>query len=107
VQDVWRRTSTDPFWNPDRANASWWQGFGGTFDPADPWAYVGQYALRQGDRSFIVENPNPAMEEFTSRPVRAVVRYQIQAFTPLLAPILNGKTLSRLAVTRAAREEAR
>ena len=107
VQDAWRRTSTDLFWNPDQANASWWQGFGGTFDPADPWAYVGQYALRQGDRSFIVENPNPAMEEFTSRPVRAVVRYQVQAFTPLLAPILNGKTLSRLAVARAAREEAR
>ena len=107
VQDVWRRTSTDRFWNADRANASWWQGFGGTFDPADSWAYVGQYALRQGDRTFIVESRDGTVEEFTSRPVRAVVRYRVQAFTPLLGPVLNGRTIARLAVVRAQQQGVR
>lgn len=107
IRDEWRRTWTDQFWNPDRTNSAWWQRFWGTFDRADPSVYVGQYALRQGDRTFIVQSQSGAVEEFASRPVRAIVRYRVQAFTPLLAPILNGRTIGRLAVARAERQEVR
>jgi len=107
VYDAWLRTWTDPFTNYDANNAAYWQAFRGTFERADPVAYVGDYARYRGDRTFSVRSTDGTLEVLSARSVRVSVRYSVTAFTPLLRPFLEGRTISRTALARAERQEVR
>ncbi len=105
--DTLRRTWTDPFTNTDTANASWWEWYSGTFNPADGVFTVGPHALRRGDRVMEFTAGSAPVERIVSRPVVAVVRYRLRAFTPLLRPVLEGLVVTRIGVARVERLEAR
>ena len=74
------------------------QNFRGVFDVADTELQrVGPYAVLRGTREFVVETDEGPSEAVFARPLVVTVRTRIRAFTPLLAPFLDGRVVERTA----------